>query len=101
MAMPPYQSPPPAYVWMPREHPQGTIVLILGILSLAMCALAGPFAWSMGYRTLREIDANPSAYSNRTSVLVGYICGIVATGLLVLTVVGIVAAIVLAAAANS
>jgi hypothetical protein len=100
MTMPPYQSPPPHYVWVPREHPQGTTVLVLGILSLAVCGLIGPFAWSMGYRTLQEIDANPSGYSNRSAVLVGYICGIVATGLMVLTVVAIVGAIALAAASS-
>jgi hypothetical protein len=100
MTMPPYQSPPPHYVWVPREHPQGTVVLVLGVLSLAACGLAGPFAWVMGYRALQEIDANPTAYSNRSSVLIGYICGIVATGLMILGLVVVVVAIALAIASS-
>jgi hypothetical protein len=100
MTMPPYQWPPPNYVWVPREHPQGTVVLVLGIMSLAVCQLAGPFAWVMGYRALQEIDANPTAYSNRSSVLIGYICGIVATGLMVLSLVVVIAVIGVAIASS-
>lgn len=101
MATPPYQYPPQQpYGWGPREHPQGTTVLVLGILSLVVCGLLGPFAWSMGHSALQEIDANPSAYSNRSMVLAGYICGIVASCLLILGVVVFVV-VLLAAAAGS
>jgi phosphotransferase system glucose/maltose/N-acetylglucosamine-specific IIC component len=100
MAMPPYQYPPQPYGWGPREHPQGTTVLILGILSLVVCGLLGPFAWTMGYSALQEIDANPSAYSNRGMVLAGYICGIIASCLLILGVV-IIAVALIAAASSS
>jgi hypothetical protein len=96
---PPYQQPPP-YRWVPPEHPQGTTVLILGILSLAVCGLIGPFAWSMGHTALQEIDANPSAYSNRSYVLIGYICGIVGTCLTILGVVMLVVALAVALAAS-
>jgi hypothetical protein len=68
---------PPQY-----EHPQGTMVLILGILGIVACQLLGPFAWVMGNRALAEIDANPTAYSNRSLVTVGRICGIVGSVLL-------------------
>jgi hypothetical protein len=98
---PPYQYPPQQpYGWGPREHPQGTTVLILGILSLAVCGLLGPFAWSMGHSALQEIDANPSAYSNRGLVLAGYICGIIASCLLILMVV-VFAGVLLASATSS
>jgi hypothetical protein len=104
MGTPPYQYPPQqpyGYGWGPREHPQGTTVLILGILSLVVCGLLGPFAWSMGHNALREIDANPSAYSNRGLVLAGYICGIIASCLLILMAVVVVVALLAAAAGSS
>jgi hypothetical protein len=107
MSMPP--PPPPQqypgwnqpYGYGPREHPQGTTILVLGILSLVVCGLLGPFAWSMGNSALQEIDANPSAYSNRGSVVAGRICGIIATCLLILGAVIAVLAIAAAAASSS
>ncbi|HEY3482639.1 MAG TPA: hypothetical protein VGL02_27450 [Streptomyces sp.] len=36
-----YGYPPPGYG---VEHPQGTTVLVLGILSLVICGVLGPFA---------------------------------------------------------
>ncbi len=84
--MPPY----PAYnAAFSREHPQGTLVLILGIVSITVCQLTGPFAWIIGRRALAEIDANPSAYSNRSMTQAGMTCGIVGTVLLVLSIVGL------------
>jgi len=79
-----YGYPPPAYG---VEHRQGTVVLVLGILSLVVCSVIGPIAWSLGNRTLCEIDAAPPGYfRNRGYVVAGRICGIVATILLVLTI---------------
>jgi hypothetical protein len=79
--------PPPPYGPPPTNHPQATTILVLGILSLVVCGLLGPFAWSMGSRALREIDASqltPSPLGGRESVNIGRICGIVGTVLLVL-----------------
>ncbi|WCO66190.1 DUF4190 domain-containing protein [Iamia majanohamensis] len=64
------------------EHPQGTIVLVLGILGIVMCQVLGPVAWVMGNRALQEIDASPGSWSNRGNVQAGRICGIVATVIL-------------------
>jgi hypothetical protein len=74
---------------------------VLGILSLVVCQIIGPFAWVMGNNALAEIDANPMAYTNRSSVQAGRICGIVATGLLILYAVGALVVIVAAAATSS
>ena len=80
-----------------REHPRGTTVLVLGILSLVLglsCGigfLLGPIAWAMGGSALREIDAQPGLYSNRSSVTAGRICGIVATVIMLVGVLGFVA----------
>jgi hypothetical protein len=72
---------------------------VLGILGLVLCPLTGPFAWVMGNNALAEIDANPMAYANRSTVQAGRICGIIATCLLILYAVGIL--VVVAAAASS
>ena len=97
MSYPPPPSPGPygyqgqaPYGGMPVDHPQGTTVLVLGILSLVICGLLGPVAWVMGSNALQEIDRNPLAYANRGSVVAGKICGIVATVLLIIGVVGAV-----------
>ncbi|MGH9210514.1 MAG: DUF4190 domain-containing protein [Acidimicrobiales bacterium] len=88
---------PPAYGGV-REHPQGTTILVLGILSLVVCSLLGPVAWVMGNNAMAEIDRAPGAYTNRGSVQAGRICGIIAT---VLMIVGVVFVIILIAAAGS
>ncbi len=80
---------PPGYPYgYSVDHPQGTTVLVLGILSIVMCQICGPFAWSMGKKALAEIDAQPGRYSNRGLVQAGYICGIVGSVLLGLYVLG-------------
>lgn len=80
-----------------REHPKGTLVFVLGLLSVLGLTILAPFAWVMGRRALREIDSNRSAYSNRGMVVAGYVMGIIGTVLLalfaVLLVIGITAAI--------
>lgn len=89
------------------EHPQGTTILVLGICSLVftfVCGFGvflGPVAWIMGNNALREIDANPSVYSNRGSVSAGRICGIIASALIVVMVVGVVILFAIAAGSSS
>ena len=97
-------APPPQQAWQstvaaPVDHPQGTTILILGILSLVVCGLLGPVAWIMGNNALAEIDRTPTAYGNRGNVQAGRICGIIATVLLAVGIVFII--IVLVAAAGS
>jgi Domain of unknown function (DUF4190) len=82
---------------MPQPHPQGTTILVLGILSLVICGFLGPVAWIMGNNAMAEIDRNPAAYSNRGNVVAGRILGIIATVLLVL---GVLLWIVLIASAD-
>lgn len=74
--------PPPG---LPRpSHPQATTVLVLGILGLVLCQLVGPFAWQMGNRVVREIDASGGQYDGREMANIGRILGIVATALMAL-----------------
>ncbi|MCK2216002.1 DUF4190 domain-containing protein [Actinomadura sp. ATCC 31491] len=84
---PPYDPPPydPYYGPPLRSHPNGTTVLVLGILSLVVCSFLGPFAWSMGTRALREIDQSGYPYENRGHIQAGRICGIVSSVLMGIT----------------
>jgi hypothetical protein len=73
----PYGAPGVGGYVLPREHPSGTTVLVLGILSLVVCPITGIFAITTGNRALREINANPGVYTNRQTVVVGRVLGIV------------------------
>jgi uncharacterized membrane protein YjgN (DUF898 family) len=94
------QQPPPAYGdYRPPapNHPQSTTVLILGILGIVVCGLCGPFAWSMGNRVVAEIDRSGGQVGGRTEANVGRILGIVATVLLVVSILFLVLFLGLAA----
>ncbi len=82
---------PPAPAWgtpapmpgpMPvrlRDHSSGTVVLVLGFLSLLGCFPLGIIAWVMANTALKEIDADRYAWNNRGSVVVGRLLGAVGT----------------------
>jgi len=53
------------------------VVLVLGILGLVLCPVAAVPGLLRGTRALREIDAQPQAWSNRSSVVVGRVLSIV------------------------
>lgn len=74
----PYQ-PSPYLVPPTMDHPQGTTILVLGILSLVAVQILGPVAWIMGSKALAEIDADPTRYRNRGTVQAGRIMGMIAT----------------------
>ncbi len=84
-----------------RDHPNGTTILVLGILSLVACGLLGPVAWVMGNKAIREIDADAGVtYRNRGNVTAGRVCGIISSVLMILGVaVGVL--IVIAAIAGT
>ena len=85
-----------------REHPDGTTILVLGILGLVVCSILGPFAWSKGNRALAEIDRDPSVtWSNRGQVRAGQICGIISTCLLAFGVLMLILFIALAAGSSN
>lgn len=89
--------PPPGYesfdspAGATRPHPRGTLILVLGIASFFICGIVlGVVAFVMGNNALKEIDASPGAYSNRSVVNAGRICGAIGAaislGLLILVV---------------
>src|SRR5215470_11174256 len=69
----------PMYAYPSRA---GT-VLTLGILSIVLCHVLGPIAWSMGNEELRRIDSGQTTDFNRGNVTAGRICGIIGTAMLV------------------
>lgn len=71
----------------PRPHPRGTAVLVLGIIGIVICFPCGIIALIMGNNALKEIDANPGAYTNRSMVNAGRILGIIAV---IIWVIGLI-----------
>ncbi len=93
-AQQPYQQPyggqqpygAPGQWQVAPKHPKATLVLVLGILGLVVCQVLGPFAWVMGNRAVAEIDANPGVYDGRGEAQAGRILGIIATVILILSI---------------
>jgi len=63
---------------------------VLGILSLVVCGLLGPIAWSMGNTELGRIDRGEADPSARGSAVAGRICGMIASIILIIGVVAVV-----------
>ena len=91
---PGYYTGPPAY--RRPDHPEATKALVVGIIALLggftcyLPLLLGPWAWVVGRRAVKEIDAQPGRYEGRGQALGGYVMGIVATALLVLGLLALV-----------
>ncbi|GAA4377378.1 hypothetical protein [Nocardioides caricicola] len=93
---PPYgQQPPYAYNFTPQPpaHNSATTAMALGLIGLigllfcgGLTLILSPFAWAIGGKAVREIDANPGAYSGREQAFAGKVMGIIGTVLLVLGV---------------
>ena len=64
--------------------------LILGIVGIVCCQIAAPFAWYMGGKEVKAIDAGLSAKENRGMALAGKILGIIGTVLMLLWLIWIV-----------
>lgn len=91
---PPYGQPPPGYGYGPPpqppapDHPRATTSMVLGIVAVAggfVCylpILMAPFAWVVGRKTLREIDASQGRVGGRGMAMAGYVLGIIGSVLL-------------------
>ena len=60
------------------EHPQGTTILVLGIVGLFF-TICAPIAWFMGSKALKEIKASGINYSNEQQLVIGRVLGMVIT----------------------
>ena len=66
---------------------RGTLILVLGILGIVVCAFCAPVAWIMGSNDLKEIDAGRMDPQGRDQTNIGKILGIIGSILLILLVV--------------
>ncbi len=76
------QGIPVGYPSQTYQHSSATTILVLGILSLVVCSVLGPFAWHQGNQELQRIQAGLVDPSSHGMVTAGRICGIVGTVLL-------------------
>jgi len=73
-----------------RYASRGTTVLVLGILSIVICNILGPIAWSMGGEELRRIATGEAPPQGHQGATAGRICGMVSTVMLALSGVFVV-----------
>jgi hypothetical protein len=105
----PPQQPPPygygqPYAYQPPapKHPSATTAMVLGIIGLVGILSCGgvtlvlsPFAWAIGSRAVKEIDAAPpGTVGGRDEANSGRIMGIIGTVLLILAALAVVILIV-------
>ena len=69
----------------------GTMILIFGILGLILCAPLGIVAWVMGNGDLKAMDAGAMDPSGRGLTNAGRICGMIATILMIIGVLVVIA----------
>ena len=80
------------------EHPQGTTILVLGIVGLFF-PLCAPFAWFMGSKALKEIRASGINYSNEQQIVIGRVLGIVITIIAIVIAVFLIVSLIIFLAA--
>jgi hypothetical protein len=88
---------------MAQDPGRGTMLLVLGILSIVCCNFLGPVAWILGRGDLAKIRAGEISQEAEQMTKIGMILGIVGSCLLVLCFIAgcifaIVAVFVLGAA---
>ena len=74
---------------------RGTLILVLGILSLLICQPIGIAAWIMGKGDLAEMDAGQMDPEGRSLTSAGKICGMIGVLLMALSVVVLILLIAL------
>lgn len=77
---------------------QANTILILGILSIVVCSLLGPFAWHMGNQEMERLEAGHIDPNLRSNIVAGRVCGIIGTVLVVVSVLFFVFAFMAAGA---
>jgi hypothetical protein len=68
------------------DHPQGTTILVLGIVGIFF-TICAPIAWYLGSRALKEIKASGATYNNQQQIVIGRTLGIIFT---ILAIIGLV-----------
>lgn len=88
MSTPPPVWPPqpgqPSPYGAPQPNGNGTLILVLGILSIVCLPILGPVAWILGNNALKSGYVDPSQAGQ---INAGRICGIVGSVFLVLAII--------------
>src|SRR5215218_7322890 len=71
------------------DHPQGTTILVLGIVGIFF-TICAPIAWYLGSRALKEIRASGMTYNNQQQIVIGRTLGIIFS---ILAIIGLVLAV--------
>ena len=90
---PPYGAPMPGA--RPPDHPQTTVILILGIVGVTVFQICAPIAWYLGNKAKQEILASNGAVGGLSMVNLGRVLGIVGTAILAISALVVVAAVVI------
>ncbi len=69
-----------------QEHPQGTLILIFGILGIFITIFA-PIAWYMGNKAKKEIQTSGIQYSNEQNISIGRMLGKIFTIIAIISIV--------------
>ena len=88
--MEPTAPTPPAPPQSPAASGRGTLVLVLGILSVVCCVLLGPVAWILGKNELEAIAAGRSPAKDEGMARAGMILGIIGTALFAFSLIWVV-----------
>ena len=77
----------------PQEHPQGTLILVFGILGIFITIFA-PIAWYLGNKAKQDVQTSGIQYSNVQNISIGRMLGKVFTIIylvsIALTIIGVV-----------
>lgn len=85
-------APAPGYSPVPpANHPRAVLGLVLGIIGVAICAIACPFAFVISNNAMKEIDASGGTIGGRGMVQAGKILGIIG---IVFLVIGVIAGVI-------
>ena len=79
----PYTMPPI------QEHPQGTLILIFGILGIFITIFA-PIAWYLGNKAKKDIQTSGIQYSNEQNISVGRMLGKIFTIIAIISIVFVI-----------
>lgn len=90
------QMPPPTVQTGGTMEPhRAVLVFVLGLLSILLCAILGPFAWTMGKKDLAKMSAGTMDPSGKGLTQAGWILGIIGTVFLVIWVLYVIFVVVL------
>lgn len=87
----PYGYAPPLGGQM--DHPQSTVVFVLGLLSVIGFTILGPVAWLMGNSARKQVRERPEQYRAGGLLTAGWVMGIIGTAMMAFFVVYVVIAI--------